>query len=434
MQLKKKEDILLEIRQIKNLESIELKDIYLSIVNGKRFLVPGFLITYGEPSKILYLTTQDKYFEEYVRQIKNCYLEEKDHVIREGIMGKEYIKIDPLTRNVLLNGTLENLEELEKYYQGKESYDESLLFEEDTLKANFSIIEHHIKETAKFFSLTIGPMNLSEGRNGVYYIKTTIQNKPVILPIHYEGTTEDWKVEIGNILEKSIPLKVEGRITKDGINVECRIDEYEYYDNTNYSYKNQKGWKEREVYHKGKMLHWKKEELERKEDPTLNKWILDQNRAVTWYSLPWNAYMGVKEEDKCLEEDGSLSDRQGEERIVSKEFIYLSLREDSFLTKEYTTKRYYKKIDDRIVAQNVLLDKVAKTSISLIGPEHIIVETSFDENGPRGFYQKNLAGKYFYQVFDKNFSKESLKWIGREDKVEEASDLLDVKIYKKEGI
>ena len=94
MRLHKDEQKLLEIRQIQDIESIELKDIFQSNINGKRHVVPGFMVVYGEPLKIIYLTTQDKYFEDYVKRIRQVYLEEKDLVISEGIMGKKYLTID----------------------------------------------------------------------------------------------------------------------------------------------------------------------------------------------------------------------------------------------------------------------------------------------------------------------------------------------------
>ena len=130
MQIKRDEDILLEISQIKDIRSITYKDIYASHSSSPTIL-PGFIVTYGAKNTMLFLTSQDKFFEEFVRKIREVYLEEKDQVIREGIKGKEYIRLDPLSRRMLLNGDLDEIEEVYKQYDGRESYEESLLFEED---------------------------------------------------------------------------------------------------------------------------------------------------------------------------------------------------------------------------------------------------------------------------------------------------------------
>lgn len=434
MRLKKDEKELLEIKQIKNIESIKLEDIYQPIVNGKRYLVPGFIITYGEPSKIVFWTTQDKYFEEFVRKVKEVYLEEKDQVIREGIMGKEYIRIDPLSKNILLNGNLEKLEGLYEHYKGQEGYNESLLFEEDHLKAKTSIIEYHLQEVAKRIGLSIGKIKISNGMNGCYYITTTIQKKPVILPVYYEEDKDNWSIDIGNVLEDAIPIHMEGNFTKEGINVFCTIQEYDYYNYTSYILKRGKMVQEREIHYNGNLVHWKEDDLPKCKEPEESKIAeIDGKHQLTWYALPWNGFYGVKQEDKCLEEDGTLTDRDGSERMITTSQVYISPNKQSIFAKEQQEKRYKRKIDDRMISQSILLDRINKTTIGIQRGENMLIETTFDSNGPNGFYQEHLAGQYFYQVSDCFLTEGTRRFIGKEDQVEEKTDLLDEKIYRKEN-
>ena len=228
-------DQLLTIRQIKDITSIEYKDIFLNVANGEKQLVPGFIITYGNSNTIMFLTTIDPYFDEYVRKIREVYLLEKDHVIRDGIRGKEYIKIDPLTKEMLLNGNIEKTAAMYEEYATAESYQESLLMEEDRLKAHFSIIEYHLKEVLKRFNKTITHIECSEGVNGVYFIKALIDNSPVIIPMHFEEQEDSWKVILGNLLENAIPIQMEGLFTKNGIMIQTTINEYGYSDYSAYT-------------------------------------------------------------------------------------------------------------------------------------------------------------------------------------------------------
>ena len=432
MQIIRDEDRLLEISQIKDIERISFQDIFAT-EGHTPVILPGFIITYGDKNTMLFLTAQDKFFEEYVRKIREVYLEEKDHVIREGIMGKQYIHIDDLSRQMLLNGDLDNVDGIYKHYDGEESYKESLLFEEDRLTAQLPIIEYHLREIAKTFGLTIGKITTSEGINGVYYMKTTIGKKPVILPVYFEQRENDWKIEIGNVLEDSIPLQIEGTYTKDGIKVHAYIEEYNYSDYTTYTLDKKKMTKAREITYNGKMIHYKEEDLPQVDGTIPNTYVEldDENDDLEWYQLPWNAFLGTKEKDLCLKEDGEIEEGEGEHRLIDRKIVYVSPRKDSFYIKEIATKRYQRRIDDRTLAQSVVLDSVNKSVIGRQKDNISLLETHFADGGVRGFYKTQLAGNYFYQIVEGEFKKENKKFIGREDGLQDKTDLLDPKVYSK---
>lgn len=433
MKLSKDEQKLLEIKEIKDLESIELKDLFQHITNGKRTIVPGFIITYGEPLKMMYKTTLDKYFDDFIKRVKEVYQEEKDHVIRTGILGDEYIQIDPLSKTILLNGDLDIKERTYDHYKRIEGYDESLLFEEDKFKSYLPIIKYQLTETLKTMGLTISNIVLSHGNNGIYYLKGTINNDPIIIPINFEEHSNTIKVTISNVLHDSIPIVIEASVTNKGINIICRVDEFTYYDYTSFEVRNNKVSKNREVIFQHRPMHLENEDLKLVEDQTIpDKWAsIEDEKDVSWYQLPFDSYIGFKRERKSIAEDGTLLDEDGEHILEKEETIVVIPSEETVLSKDFMTKVYYKKIDDRTISQKVTLDTMDKTTIALINKDHALLETSFGEDGVSGIYKKYLEGKHFYQKCNINDIKSTLSSLERKDGIEEKTDLLDESIYRK---
>ena len=434
MRITKTDDRLLEILSIKNLNSIQYKDLFIANPNKKEVLAPGFLITYGPNNSIMFLTTLDPFFDEFVRRIREVYLEEKDHVIREGIRGKEYIDIDPFTKEMLLHGGLEETSSLYQQYATASSYNESLLMEEDVLKALFPIIDYHLKETMMQLQKVLTNTKLSGGINGNYYITGMMDNMPVLLPIYYEGKDNEWKVTVGNILENAIPIEMEGSISSKGIRVLCSIPEYQYIDYTTYTIENNKPIKERRVEHKEKIL--RKEQVSLPEadakEPSIIYALDYSPENIHWYYLPWHGCLGLYEDKWYMTEEGEKTEEEQRDRMVHNRIIYLSVTKDNFFLKEIASKRYHKKKDDRTLGGNIRLDDMEKRKIGFITKDGILVETHFSNRGVTGKYQEALSGKYFYQVFTE-LDKEKGHFIDQRDGLEEKSDLFDIKkYYKKE--
>ena len=427
-------DQLMEIRQIKELSSVEYRDLYFANPSGKQKLVPGFLITYGPTNTILYLTSVDPYFDEYVKKIREVYLEEKDHVIGEGIMGKQYIQIDTQTKNMLLNGELENTSKLYEEYAKEYSYPESLLMEEDQLKALFPIIEYHLKETLKRWEININNIQLSGGMNGVYYLKGKVNQTPSIIPIYYEPSEDGWKVTFGNLLERAIPLQIEGHFNTKGINILATIPEYEYDDYTSYQIRNNKIWEERIIYQHGGMIHYEAKELPKAESTEPNEiYEMDSDgEGMEWFELPWNSYIGLYEDKWYMTDEGEKSEEEQTDRMVENKIVYVSKTPTTLWTKEIASKRYHKKKDDRTAGGNIQLDYMNKRRIGKTKGDVTLVETHFTRNGVTGKYKEALSGKYFYQVYNRELKKENAKFIDQNDQVEDKTDLFDPKKYIKE--
>lgn len=411
----KDDNTLLEIEQIKNINSISFKNIYTSLDDKSTTIIPGFIITYGDNNKMLFLTSYDKYFEEYVRKIKEVYLEEKNHVLNFGIRGKEYIEIDSLSKHMLLNGNLDNVSELYDEYQDKENYQDSLLFEKDKLEIKMPMIEYHLKETLKKLDLTVININLSDGMNGVYYLSAFIDNMPVILPFYCVEEDDNLYLTIGNIFENAIPLHIDIFYKYDGMHVHSYISEYGFSDYNSYLCRKKKIIAEREVSLLGKIIHYNKQELKEEKNMPVKDFI---GNDLLWYKLPWPAYLGTS-----FKEEGMT------DKIVTEEICYVGMNELSFYSKQMINK-YYKKIeDDRTSSNIILLDNMNKSITGLYDDETYIIETHFTKDGVSGFYKGHLAGNYFYQVCSSNLTKDNAIFLKKDDGLIEPCNLLKPKKY-----
>ena len=424
---------LIEINQIKELVSITYRD--LLIPNGRKsnMVVPGFMVFYGTPAKYLYMTALDPYFNEFVAKLREVYIEEKDHVIHDELFGDLHIDIDNTTRELLLSGELDKTNYGYEEYCNKESYNESLLMEEDVLKALFPIIYYHLKESLKRFDITINNLELSHGINGVYYLKSTINNTEKYLPILYEPSQNSFKITVGNIFNNSIPLELSGRIDANGIIISISINEYEYYEETDYKIENDKLNRIQDVSFRDRLIHYQKDIMKKTTTTTPSTiYELDSSsEGITWYELPWNSYLGLKEDKKYVDSSFEETNEEQSGRVVENRVIYISPTPETFYLKEIASKRYHNKIDDRTLGGNITLDAINKRRIGLIGKDAITVETFFAEEAiSSGSYKAHLSGNYFYQVY-KELKKDSAMFINKEKGLIDKSDLFDVKKYIK---
>ena len=134
----------IRIKNLKNIQEIYLQDIQPMSMRGHINLVPGFWVYCLDPYEIIQYYADEPMFEEFVLRLKEVYLEEKDSLLNG------HIKIDPKTEKLFLEGNLEQLKGIYKFYQNQEGYNYSLLFEEDRLRARLPIILYHFEEAAIF--------------------------------------------------------------------------------------------------------------------------------------------------------------------------------------------------------------------------------------------------------------------------------------------
>ena len=436
MKLNKMDKTLIEINKIKNIISIDYKDLFYNSQNEKRHIMPGFLVFYDN-LKFMYLTVADPYFEEFVRKIRDLYEEEKDATVYEGVLGKQKLFISSYARTLLLNGNLDKTSELYSFYKDKESYDESLLFESDRVKSLFPIIEYHLKETFKLFDKTLLNVKLSDGVNGIYYIKGTIDNAPQLLPLFVSKDDDNtYNVIIGGLFDKSYPIKMNIRFKNDELVINSIIDELHFKDSTNYSWLNERVIKRRDVYLGEKLLVYEEEKINEginKYDNLLSNNEFDERTKT--YLLPWNASITLSSIIEYIDEFGDITKDESPSRLLRKRMTYLTHSDDSFYLKEMLSKRYSVLTDKLIDRKDIIFDYLNKEIIGIKNNGGYVIETNFSGPAKTGFYKTNLDGKYFYHISLSDELDEidinNLIPLGRLNGLEEKTDLIELKKYLK---
>ncbi len=421
----------IRIKNLKNIQEIYLQDIQPISLKGHINLVPGFWVYCLDPYEIIQYYADEPMFEEFVLRLKEVYLEEKDSLLNG------HIKIDPKTEKLFLEGNLEQLKGIYKFYQNQEGYNYSLLFKEDRLRARLPIILYHFKEASKYLVKEMRDIIPSKD---ISFFSTIINNMPKKLLLDYDEDENSWTIEIGNIFNRPMPLIIKAEIDKTKLAIKCEVPELEFLDETTYQIENGKVIKEREIYSKNDLLHYFKNNLEIVDQELPNKWLMqEEQKHDNWFKTPWGGYIGITEKNEVInvstnkvkDENGLDSLREEKDIIQTIETIYITPSEDSVLIREIASKDYYKKANERYTLMRIPLDKMNRTSIGIIKNNRLLLETSFDKSGLIGAVKKKLAGKYFYHIANLESIKDTIQFIGKEEGIYDSVDLLDAKIYEK---
>ena len=426
MKINKMDKRLLEINQIKDIISIDYKDMYYDGNQEKRHIMPGFLVFYGNLQSI-YLTIDDPYFEVFVRRIRCVYLEEKDY-IQEGVLKKKKISINPLTESILLNGRLDTINSLYSFYEGKDSYKESLLFESDILHSFFSIIEYHLKKFLKTYDKTLESVELSDGINGSYYLKVLINNQTILLPLLFESGDNKYSVTIGNLFEDAISLNMDIEFKDSNITVNVDDMEHNISDFTEYNYQNGRLKEYRTTRVNEKLISSSEKLLDRDNNPISNLCSLDNDlKDPTWFILPWGGYLGFKEQIDYITDDGDITEVETEKKFNNKRMVYLTSTNDGFYLKDFYSKRYICNSEDIACNKDVVLDYLNKRIVGIKNDNGYVMETSFTGPGKTGYYKVYLEDKYYYHMSLNG----NLIPLSRESGLEEKVDLLRLNRLRK---
>ncbi len=420
---------LLEIYSIKDISSITYKDLYSSQADGKMYILPSFMVMYGSTNKVLFLSSRDKYFDEFVKKIKSVYLEEQDEIVSNSISGTKQISIDEVSKRILFEGKVDKLNGYETYYGDKEGYDKSLLLVRDNLFCHWDIIKYHLRKSLKRLGINIQDMHLFEGNMlGKCHMKTLISQEEKINLVEYKVSDNNIHLLIGGLTDSNYPLQMDVNYTRDGIEVVVYIDSKKYFDRTTYTFGNESLSLRNEVYLDDKLLHVFEDAMEKDTNKSFEKYMPNNDDNISWYSLPWYAHLGVSSrKEEIPTSDGTLSN----ESIINKNTYYLYEGNEYFVGKEFLTKRFSKRIDDRTLNLELTVDEVKKTLTGVFNKDYIVVETKFSEGSPNGFYKEKLSNKHFYQIYDRNL--EELFWASKGEGYEMPADLLDIKVKQKEG-
>ena len=421
MQIKHYSNLEMEIQKLKDIRMIQYEDLYVKGYTGKAKILPGFFVLYGN-HEMLFLNTNDKGFPQFVKKLREVYLEEKDHIIQESILGPQKIQIDDLTKEILLSKDLEGIDSLYKDYYEEDGYSDSLFFQEDEFSNIFPIVEYHLRNMLKNISVELGDLALPRGMNGNYHILAMIHNVPTYLPVSFMKLDDSYQIVIGNVLPHSIGISLTVNFHKDKIEVLGSIPEYEYFDTYTYQLENGLPSSIVQTEWKGKMVRYQKSHLEKSDVPN-NRVSREEN--LEWVHLPWGAYYGYYQT-----EEEFLKDNFFREQHV----VYLSRNDFSYYEREHYMKQFFQKYPSGTMYYPIVLDsfQVVKNGVKEDG--YSILEVSFSERGKEGSYQDRISGKKFYilgsgESWD-DFSKKKI-FFNRRSGLESQVDLTDQKIIQK---
>jgi len=395
----------------------------------KMEVIPAMLVIY-EGGKTINLCSRDKYFDTFVKKVTQIYNDEKNNILEDSLTDpfrmRRKIEINEHTKNILESGTLTNINDFYKFYDNKESFETSLLFQCDEVQLLMPIIKHHIKELLSHTDKNVIFEDEVTGYMNNYILSGQINGLYKYFPLIFDKISDnEYIIQIGGLLENNVPIKMNIKFLKDSITININIDKYNIESNFTYLI-SLDTIKEIQIIKRNNItVHYLNKDL--KETENIHKQItdFDQNSNLKWFMLPWNATYGISTNIQNISET---------EKIIEIYNMYLDINlENSFIKKEYFSKNYKRNDTTSIKGTNVKLDEAIKNTIGLCLNKKngiYIIETAFlNTTKPSGYYLENLKGKYFYHLMQsnniENIDKEKLVNIGFSDGIIEDADILN---------
>ena len=438
--------ILIEIYKIKDIEEISFRDLVPTDRSSKINVMPGLFIIY-DGGKYFSLTSQDKYFDVFVRKVFQVYNLEKDREIVDPEFDpfghRTKLRIDDKTKQILESGDITKINEIYSFYDGKKSYEQSLLFRSDELRMLLPVVKYHLK---KIFDCTDRTVTFESDAISGYrnnftlgYKYDGIDDLLYISFVNYEKNEAELVISSRNKNFKPLTMRI--IFGKTSIDVFTNFDDYGLYGSDSYqvntdnsiihTFEVTKSY----VLGNGKVVNlpkkYKNEVLEKVENPVPNISALDSSDDVIWYRLPWNAMYGVKNEVEKISEV---------EEIVMTHNKYLALVGNEFMMREYASKEYHRLKTFDANANLVVMDEVDKRLFGiLLDKEEGIyaIETYFaDDLRGNGYYDTYLSDRYFYHLTQSkdrllSLNTNDLISISKDDNIIRRADLLIIENAKR---
>jgi len=381
------------------------------------------------------LSSKDKYFDSFVKKVVEVYNDEKNNILEDSITDpfhlRTHIKIDENTKQILESGKLTNYNQIYEFYNEKESYESSLLFQKDEFILLFPIIKYHIENFFNKTDMNVSINNKLSGYRDNYSTFANVDGLDKFINIYYYKEDDNsYFITLTGILNGMNPIDLSIKFLKDRIEVKLINKKYDIYSEYTYLVNNEKIKQIINIYKNNQSIVYENKDLDECENNYENITDLDCKTNFKWFILPWNAIYGINNEIKSINE---------EERIVKTYSMYLCKLNNSFMKKENYSNIYKKSNNKTIKSDEVVLDDILKNTtcicINSLGGIYAI-ETSFlDTRYPNGYYQEHLEDKYFYHVFESengldDLRKEKLISVSKKD-ILNNSDLVNESISLK---
>lgn len=414
---------LVAIYNIRDLTSIKIWDL-ISDFNSKRLILPAILITYGN-NQSLNLCSKDKYYDVYVKKVREVYQDEKNNILEDALTDpfrlRSHIDIDARSLRILESGELEQRNDVYAFYQGKDSFRQSLSFEKDEVETFVPILKYHLE---RLFALTDKVVSIGDELSGYrenYILSGKVDGIDTIFPFTYERVNNnEFNFHIAGMLGKSEPITIKMEFKPDGLIVTMILNNLEYLVNSKISITNGVVKQIFDVERKGLTISYKNEDLEACSMDDDNIANLDYDTNLKWFKLPWGAFYGI---------DTSIEDLSEVEKMIGIDSMYVQVSPDRFMKREFYSKTYKRNKTTAVDAQDMVLDEVDKTTIGYKVDDdgHLfVIETSFDDDT----FNYNTSGKYFYHGIMseegiKGIKRDNLVSLGRKEEVIQKGDLVN---------
>ncbi len=428
MQLNRMEEELIQINNIRNLESVKIWDVMLD-ASHKVLVVPALDVFY-DGHRHLSLTAKDKNFNTFVKKVNQVYQDEKNQVHEDSMLDPFHLyptmDIDAKTKRILESGTLEQKNEIYRFYEHKSGYEGSLFFQSEEVALLMPIVRYHIE---RFYQVTDQVITFDDtlmGYRDQYILNAKRNGTDIFVPILFNKLDEGtYTFEIGNTNPDGKPLTMQINFKYDRIEVKTSLTGQDLESKATYFITKDTIKSVYETFRKGLPIAYENKDLI-KGTPPMNLVHLDEECVLHWFQLPWGAYYGVKTD---------AMDISDTEKIIEIQNMYLLSLTDQFSRMEYYARTYRRNSAPGIDAAEMILDEVKKTITgTIIDPqEHLYkVETLFsgDELTGNGYYDGKLKNHYFYHVVQSpegilGITREKLINVGPKETILQGSDLLN---------
>lgn len=399
---------LIEIYNIRNIESIKVWDLVLS-ANSKELVVPAILVIY-DGGKNLNLSAQDEYFDVFVKKILEVYNDEKNNILEDSLTDpfrlQSKINCDEKSATILDNGSIYDINEVYKFYRDKCAYKNSLFFQKNEARRLLGIVKYHLEEVFNISDKTVSFDGSLEGYRDNYVLEGKVNGIETIFPLSFEKlNSHEYKFFIGGIYREGGSIEVEIKFSDGGIYVLVKLGNSLI---ASFEYKVVDGMVKtiNDIEKDGVTIKYYNGDLtldDRGDFDNLKS--LDCPNNLDWYRLPWGAMYGTQVKREDISETEKLIE------LVSK---YIDYDEGGFISHEFYSKRYKRNNTATVEAMSMDLDELGKNVVGAsIDNDNstFVIETNFDDKS-KDYYTRD---KCFYHAC---ISEAGVKGINRDDLIE----------------
>lgn len=375
MYIKRTDEMLLEINNIKNIRSIKIYDLLITKLNNT-YILPSVLVVYD--GKVLNLCSKDEYFDELVNKLIDVYNKEKDKKYIDDFGREIQIDIDEKTKNLLLSGKLTKNSKYD-FYRKKESYDDNFVFQIDEVRLLIPILKYQLESFFKYLNKVLVIDSTLYGYRDNYNMRSKIDGLDTIMILFYKKIDNDrYIIWTKGLLSNNKVIENSIRYSRERIEILSSIDDITYSNVVNINDNEILS----KIYSGYRLLVDERKILERVKNPYPN--VLHNKYYL--YKLPWG-YIGKDIRKKSITDN---------ENVYLNDIVYISNYEDSFNIRNYYYKEYEETKKDNSIGKELLLDNINKCVNGIKVDDQIyLISTYFDQVG---FYKTLICNKYFYHL------------------------------------